>query len=419
MVKYRIIGNMTGNSMDAIDLVITEFNNEKIQDIATFSKPYDKEMQNRMENLRLSVFRKTRAQIEKLPQFKAVHDDYIRQIADSINEMCAINYIDKKSIDAIGFHGKTLDHNPPSKAKTDGSCPYSVQMGSGQMLADLTGIPVIYDFRSDFLLNGFDGAPLVAPHNAHISVQEGDGCYYNGGNTSNFAFVKNKKAVINADAGPFNEYTDNYVRLHFAKSYDENAQIGMRGKLNKHLLQKIYELGKTFYEAPLPKSGDPAYYHKSEIFTYAENMNIRPEDVVHTFEYAAAYIAFQALTSVPKNVEILPRIILFGGGWKNPLVYQTFENLIKGKGFVLPQHQEIFAKFLQRVPENIEISQSRFGTYMEARLFADLARYRLEEKAWPIPEVVQADKKIICGVIAVPNEIKRRYSDYLSRATQN
>ena len=54
-MTYRIIGNMTGNSMDAIDLVLTEFDGDKMKDICSFSKPYTKEMQSEMENLRAKV----------------------------------------------------------------------------------------------------------------------------------------------------------------------------------------------------------------------------------------------------------------------------------------------------------------------------------------------------------------------------
>ena len=177
MAKYRIIGNMTGNSMDAIDLVLTEFDGDKMRDICTFSHPYTKDMQTKIECLRSQCYNKTTAEITSLPEFYSVHDEYIAQIASCINAMCAQNHLDKTTIDAIGFHGKTLDHNPPSKARLDGTQPYTLQIGSGQMLADLTRIPVVYDFRSDFILNGFDGAPLVPPHNAHIAATDGDGCY--------------------------------------------------------------------------------------------------------------------------------------------------------------------------------------------------------------------------------------------------
>ena len=189
MVKYRIIGNMTGNSMDAVDLVLTEFNDDKMVDICYYTKPYTKDMQRKIEALREKVFDKTREEIERLPEFKAVHNEYIQQIAECVNEMCLKNGVDKSTIDAIGFHGKTLDHNPPSKANKEGAKPYTLQIGSGQMLADLTALPVVYDFRSDLLIAGFDGAPFVSPHNALISANEGNGWYYNCCNTSIFALI--------------------------------------------------------------------------------------------------------------------------------------------------------------------------------------------------------------------------------------
>ena len=415
---YRIIGNMTGNSMDAIDLVLTEFNGDKMTDICTYTKPYDKKMQEKMEKLRAEVFDKTRQEIEKLPDFQAVHDEYIKGVAECVNEMCAKYKIDKKTINAIGFHGKTLDHNPPSKAKADKTKPYTLQIGSGQMLADLTGIPVIYDFRSDFIVAGFDGAPLVPPHNAHISATEGDGCYYNGGNTSNFALVLNGAAQIGADAGPFNEYTDNYIRQNSKEAFDKDGMFGKKGKIDEKLLKVLFDYGRSYYKLSLPKSGDPAYYHKDEIFKYVKEKGIKFENAVRTFEYFAAYIAVQALTLVPENIKIPHRMILFGGGWKNPIVKESFENLLNGTGFVLPEHQAQFAQFYKRLDKKPVVYQSTFGDYMEARLFADLARYKLENRAWEIPEVIKAGQNIVCGIIAKPGKARLKYDDCINRAAK-
>lgn len=418
MVKYRIIGNMTGNSMDAIDLVLTEFDGDTMTDICSFSRPYDKDMQDKINRLRAQVFNKTATEIEALPDFAVIHDTYVRQIADCINEMCAQNNIDKTTIDAIGFHGKTLDHNPPSKARAEATLPYTLQIGSGQMLADLTQIPVVYDFRSDYLIAGFDGAPLVSPHNARIAASEGDGCYYNGGNTSNFAIILNGKAVIGADAGPFNEYTDAYIRQHTNEAFDKDGQFGQKGNLDTGFLQKLFNFCRRYYETPLPKSGDPAYYHQNEIFQYIEENGIEFENAVHTFEYFAAYIAVQALTQIPQDISLPQQFILFGGGWKNPVVREAFENLLQGTGFVLPEHKEFFDKLSKHLPQPPEIHYSAFGDYMEARLLADLARYKLENKVWEIPEVIQAGKNVVCGRTALPKRPARHYADRISRAAK-
>ncbi len=403
-MKYHIIGNMTGNSMDAIDLVLTEFDGDQMQDICSFSSPYTKEMQEKMEWLRAAVKDKTRSQILELLEFHLIHDEYVRQVATCINDMCQKNHVDKTTIDAIGFHGKTLDHNPPSKAKSDKTQPYTLQIGSGQMLANLTGIPVVYDFRSAPLMAGFEGAPLVPPHNAHIAKTEGDGCYYNGGNTSNFAWVIGGQAQLGADAGPFNEYVDNYIRVNTKDSFDENGKYGLKGQLDKALLKKLFIIGHEYYERPLPKSGDPQYYHKDKVFQLIKESAIDFNTAVHTLEYFSAYIAFQALTLTDKKLKLPNHFVLFGGGWKNPVVRSSFEDLLQKKGYVLPEHTQQFHDFLSRFNEPPTVKYSTFGEMMEARLFADLARYKLENKAWEIPEIVGAKKAIVCGVFVKPNQ---------------
>ena len=410
-MAYQIIGSMTGNSMDAIDLVLTEFDGEKMTDICSYSKPYGPDMRLKMQTLRKQAFAKSKQEIELLPDFRKIHDAYIRQIADAINEMCEINSIDKQTVDAIGFHGKTLDHNPPSKAKIDGSEPYTLQIGSGQMLADLTGIKVVYDFRSDFVMKGLEGAPLVGPHNAHIAKIEGDGCYYNGGNTSNFAIIQNGKCVLSSDAGPFNEYVDAYVRTFLGKAFDEDGQIGRKGSVDEKLLQHMFSCCKNFYEAKLPKSGDPAYYHQDEIFKYVEINGISFENAVRTFEYASAYIAAYSLCLVDKKIKMPSDFILFGGGWKNPIVKEDFENLLERRGLVLADHQKAFEDFTKRMQSKPQVRYSNYGTFMEARLMADMARFKLENKPW--------DQKIVAGVVAEPQEPRDRYDDCFSRAAKN
>ena len=412
-MKYYVIGNMTGNSMDAIDLVLTEFDGDRMTDICSFSKPYTKDMQKKMEYLRGNVLKKTRKEIMQIPEFQKIHDKYVRQVADCVNKMCAKYKIDKKEVSAIGFHGKTLDHNPPSKDK---KAPYTLQIGSGKMLADLTGIPVVYDFRSAPLMAGFDGAPLVPPHNAHIAASEGDGCYYNGGNTSNFAWIVGGVAQVGADAGPFNEYVDNFIRDNTPDSYDVDGKYGKEGKLNKDFLQKLFDIGRDYYERGLPKSGDPQYYFKDKVFKTIKDKKLSINDAVHTMEYFAAYVAVQALTLTDKKIKLPPSIVLFGGGWKNPVVRESFDTLLQGKGYVLPEHKEAFEGFLKRFKTTPTVKYSNFGEMMEARLFADLARYKLDEKAWEIPEIVKANKKVVCGVVARPNARRKVYNDCINLA---
>ena len=417
MAKYRIIGNMTGNSMDAIDLVLTEFDGDKMRDICSYSKPYTKEMQDKIESLRKKVFNKTKSEILNIADFKSIHDEYVRGVACCIDEMLEAYNIDKNTVDAIGFHGKTLDHYPPSMARKDGKKPYTLQIGSGKMLADLTGIPVVYDFRSLYVMNGFEGAPLVMPHNAHIAKTLGDGVYYNGGNTSNFAIVVDYKSVLGADSGPCNEYVDAYIRLKTKESFDKDGMFGLKGKLNKELLAKLFDVGRAYYEMSFPKSGDPQYYHKDEIFRYIDKNNIDFSDVIYTLEYFSAYVAVYALTLVDESIYIPSKFVLFGGGWKNPVVKNSLITLLNGKGYVLKEHTKAFKNLYNRFNKKIDIVETSFGDFMEARLFADMARYKLENKCWEIFEVIDAKKDIVAGVVANPEEKRNEYDDMICEAS--
>lgn len=416
--RYRIIGNMTGNSMDALDFVFTEFRGSKIHDLCAYSRPFSPRMQQKMDALRRMVYDRTAVEIENMLFFHEVHDEYVREVASCIDEMCRINKLDKSKIDAIAFHGKTLDHNPPSRAHINANLPYTLQIGSGSMLADLTDIKVVYDFRSDLVMNGFDGAPLAGPHNAHIARSEGDGIYYNGGNTGNFALVHNRVAIIGSDSGPFNEYVDGWVRSHTPYSFDKDGNLGREGKIINKLLEFAFEQGRDFYEAPLPKSGDPAYYHTKEVFAFAEENGISFADALRTFEYFAAYIAVYTLSKLNNALKMPKQIMLFGGGWHNPIIREDFEKLLHGEGVVLSEHKRRINRLAQRMPSRLKIRYSSFGDYMESRLFADMARYYLAGQTWELPELISTQKEIVCGRLAVPQKDRGAYFDKVNRAAK-
>ena len=97
---------------------------------------------------------------------------------------------------------------------------------------------------------------------------------------------------------------------------------------------------------------------------------------------------------------------------------ESFDALINGKGYVLPEHKVTFFKFLKRFATQPKIKYSTFGESMEARLFADLARYKLEGRAWEIPEIVKAKKKVICGVVAKPRAGRKTYDDMINLAAK-
>ena len=412
------IGIMTGNSLDAVDTVLTRFEQNNITDICAYSHPYPPQL--RADFLTLKAYLSAGMDMKtfcETPLFLQTHDTYIHLVAQTVQTLIQNSGISKSDISAIGFHGQTVDYCGPSVAQKSGIKPYNTQMGSGQMLADLTGLPVIYDFRSDDVIAGGNGAPLAPTHNLNLakSLNISSAIFFNAGNTSNLAIVTDNQ-VLGWDAGPFNELTDKMVQMHKNEAFDKNGKYGLSGHLLPDLLEKLFEYsattgsGENYLTMPPPKASDPRWYRFLDELKDPTDF----ENKLHTVQYFAAYVAAHTLKFVPKTIQMPNNFILFGGGWNNPISKTTFEDILTRKGFILKQHESDFEEILSRFTSTPQIWISNMGKYMEARIFADLARYYLENRPWF--ENVSGHTPIRLGRMRHPNE--DAINDYISRSAK-
>lgn len=420
-----IIGIMTGNSMDACDIVLTRFEGEKIIDLYSHTRDFSNSMRADMDFLRHKINDEciSMAELDALPEFHRIHDQYMKEVADTVNEMLDKNGIDRKSITAIGFHGKTLDHCPPSIAAKKAVKPYTLQIGSGQMLADLTGIPVVYDFRSDDIMAGGEGAPLVPPHNKNIAKSLGltDAIFFNAGNTSNLSIMSGD-TLLGWDAGPFNEFVDKLVRKNTSDVCDLDGKYGKQGTVDMNLVKILFDTsattaaGDNFYNITPPRSSDPKWYHFDKIAEFVKPTNLN--NSIRTAEFFSAYTAAYTLRFVPTDVKMPSDFILFGGGWNNPICLSDFKELLMGTATVLPEHEEIFKTIRGRFSKTPTAQISTLGKFMEARLFADTARYFLEQKTWSTPALTGCKYPTVLGRKAEPKTISTSllYEDKINRA---
>lgn len=427
---YKCIGIMTGNSIDAVDVILTEFNQEQMRDICAFSLPIPIELADRFRNFK-KILSDNNDDIEKIADdpcggFKQLHDDYVCLVAEAVNTMIEQNGINRKDIDLIGFHGQTCAHCPPSIAKSKNPRDiYILQIGSGQMLADLTQIPVAYDFRSDDLMNLGEAAPLAPIHNLHIARDlKNKGifplAFCNGGNTGNIAVISNhistgKEALIGWDVGPFNHFIDHLCRTELQMPFDSYGCFGARGKIDFHLLQQLFDFsvrtkdGENFLYRQPPRSSDPAWYH---IIPELTDKSLSVYDRIRTAEYFSAYIFAYSLRFLPQDIRIPEHFLLFGGGWKNPLVTTDFRRLLNGTADILPGHETVFNQI--RITDPVVEWSDKFkynGQYMEARIFADMARCLLTGEPFSYPETTGCQTPTVGGIIARPGgNDKRRWS---------
>lgn len=413
----KTIGIMTGNSLDAADAVLSVFDDDDgVCDLAAFSLPYPPALRERFLRLKENIkYYVSMAETAADPLFAATVEAYTRLVAETVNRLLETSGADKREIAAIGFHGQTCDHFPPSAA--GGSEPYTLQVGDPRLLADLTGIPVIYDFRSDDLMNGGEGAPLAPLHNRRIArMMQNKGfdsvAFCNGGNTGNIAVIGREEgsktsAVAGWDTGPFNHLPDLLMREYRGLPFDENGAFGRGGQIRPELLRRLFNEaalsagGENFYLRRPPKSSDPRWYRK----IYDENLSFA--DNLRTAEYLSAYGFVYNLRYVPPAMSLPSLYLLFGGGWKNPLVRGDFESLLQGKGVILPEHKEVFAAVYTRLPKKTTADWAdKFGfsgEYMEARIFADMACCKILNRPFSLPETTGCRTPTVGGIYVLPD----------------
>jgi anhydro-N-acetylmuramic acid kinase len=230
---YIVIGLMSGTSLDGLDVVLCDFNykngkwHHSIVNAAAFA--YDNTMYEALNDARY-FSEKKRVQL---------HNTYGKWIAGAVNDFLSFHRIKHENVDFIASHGHTVFHQPESG--------YTLQIGDGKTIAEICGIPVVYDFRTDDLTLGGQGAPLV-PVGDVMLFPDYDQCLNIGG----FSNITDKSNDIKAwDICPVNTIL-NDLAGNYGKSYDSNGNIGRNGKVLPAYLEAFENL--DFYHKPPPKS---------------------------------------------------------------------------------------------------------------------------------------------------------------------
>jgi len=448
------IGAMTGNSLDGVDVVLTRFGKDgSIKDLKAHSVKSPASLTEKLRQVRESINDASGDMQTALKAFDSksadhgtfddVQNQYIRFVAGAINELIALAKNDKQiasahnlsEIDVIGFHGQTCAHFPPSIARSgDPDLVYTCQIGDGQALADLTGIPVVYDFRSDDLMAGGEAAPLAPVHHQHLAEQlRKQGrfpvAFCNAGNTGNFTIITTagggELTVMGWDAGPFNNYPDRLVQVEKNEDCDMDGKYGSKGKVDLGLLQALFETavitqdGRNYLLEQPPKSSDPQWYKLIPELT-GEGGKLSFEDRIRTAEYFSVYIYAHALSMLPEHMEMPKYFALCGGGWKNPIAREHFAGLLRGdfgSNPVLEQHRELFEKLGKRIGADVVVQMSdEFGfdgTAMEARIFADAAVSRVMAVPFTRPSTTGVKRDTVCGIVRYPGGGKEKATETL------
>lgn len=309
----KVLGLMSGTSLDGVDLVLTEFEevgelNFKILKAETVE--YPEELIEKLSNSFLLNGLELSALDNQLGVFYA---EIINQFLDRTEHTC----------DFISSHGHTIFHQP--------GIGLTKQIGNGALIYSKTGIPVVCDFRTEDVALGGQGAPLV-PIGDQLLFSEYAACL-NFGGIANISFQHENKRVA-YDVCPVNMGL-NYFAQKLGHKYDAGGELARSGKIDLSLLNKLNQL--DFYKKPYPKSLGKEWFDTA-FLPLCFSLTNSDEDILATLNEHIAVKISEAIVEVPKNTKVL---CTGGGAYNTFLIAKIQEYVGKNAEIVIPEKEII------------------------------------------------------------------------------
>lgn len=349
MIKnnYRVIGVMSGTSLDGIDLALINFNFNKDWSFNILKAETINYTQEWYKKLKLLV----NSSKEDLME---VDNEYSIYLAKVIQNFILDNNIE--NIDAICSHGHTALHKPEQGV--------TYQIGNLPILEKKINKTVVCNFRVQDVALGGQGAPLV-PIGDQLLFSKYEYCVNLGGFANLSSEINGKRIAF--DICPVNIVLNKYVSK-LGLAYDDKGNISKKGIINHDLLNKLNNL--QFYKDDYPKSLGLEWVN-SNVFPLIDAYNLSIEDVLRTF---VEHIAIQISKVLVKNTSVL----VTGGGVFNSFLMSRIESLCNN---------------------SIQIPEKQIVEYKEALIFGFLGVLKLRNENNCLASVTGAKVNHSSGVI--------------------
>jgi anhydro-N-acetylmuramic acid kinase len=300
----RVIGTMSGTSMDGVDVALLETDGEAILGFGpAASRPYSA---SEREVLRAAL--EAAAQLSDRGARPGVVAEAERIVTaahgEAIATFLAEQDIAPGDVDAIGFHGQTVVHRPQRRL--------TIQIGDGPALARWLGISVVHDLRAADVAAGGQGAPLVPVYHralAHYAGLARPLAILNLGGVGNVTFVGADDTLLAFDTGPGNALIDDLMQRRTGAAFDRDGAFATTGRVDERVLGRL--LDHPYFSAPPPKSLDRGDFAGAAALVAD----------LSTPDAAATLAAFTAAAVARAEVYLPARPLLWlvaGGGARNP-----------------------------------------------------------------------------------------------------
>ena len=304
MLKSRplYIGMMSGTSLDGIDAVLAEIGPDgETQLRGAVSAPFAPPLREALLAL-------------QTPGDNEIHREHLAANALAMAYAVMVQQLLAKckrhpsDITAIGAHGQTIRH----QAGTNNALAYTHQTLNPALLAELTGIDVIADFRSRDLAAGGHGAPLVPAFHAQQFASNQNTAVLNLGGIANLTLLPQKGDVTGFDCGPGNMLMDAWIAKYQGKDFDQDGTWAAQGTVIEPLLEQM--LADPFFAKVPPKSTGRDNFHLQWLEKQLGSNAFKAEDVQATLLRLTVITALQSIHLYAPQTELL---IICGGGVRN------------------------------------------------------------------------------------------------------
>lgn len=358
------IGLMSGTSLDGADGVLVDFSDGGISVLAAATESFP--AQFRAELLALNS-----------PSDNELHRAAIagRQLATVYAKV--VQLLLKAApgpVQAVGAHGQTVRHQPQKDAG------YTLQLNNPALLAELTGIDVVADFRSRDVAAGGQGAPLVPAFHQSVFGQAGSTvCVLNIGGISNISVLPGNTTdpVLGFDCGPGNALMDAWCQQHIGQPFDAAGAWAASGKLIPALLENLLD-DSYFLKRPPKSTGRDLFSPHWLAEKLAPFSTVLAADIQNTLAEFTAQACILDVRSYANNSK---KLIVCGGGAFNL-------HLLRRLQAGLPQ-QRVVSSDLHGLPP----------LQVEAAAFAWLARQTMHRLPGNLASVTGAAGPRILGAI--------------------
>ena len=302
------IGLMSGTSLDGVDAALVEFPGSdavaSLRSLGHVHLPMP-------DTLRQVLMALNRSGADEIHHAALAANALMRLYAESVHTVLARAQVPPERVRALGAHGQTVRHRP---TEFDGT-GYTVQLMNGALLAELTGIDTVCDFRTRDLAAGGQGAPLAPAFHAHFLAEPGQTtAVLNVGGMANLSVISPDGTVVGFDTGPGNALMDLWHARHRQGAYDADGQWAASGQALQPLLAAMGD--EPYFHAPPPKSTGRDLFNEEWLMRLLGRhaAHAAPADVMATLTELTACSVAQALR---RHAPAAHALWVCGGGAAN------------------------------------------------------------------------------------------------------